>query len=508
MNPDALLEKFVALDRALVAHGFPATSPWWMSTVARFLRSGRRRLVLRVGRRGGKSSTLCRLAVLWALYVPHEIPPGDVGVVALVSVNRDESAARLTTIAKVLDVLGIAYRRTADTIELSSRPLVFRTFACTVQGSVGFTAILVLCDELSVWRNMDTGANPASEVLAWLRPTMATQPRAIEVLSSSPLGSEDAHAEAFAEGDTADQLVAHAATWTANPTITEERTHALERDEKRWRRMYAAIPSAGVSGAFDEASIDRAMRDPGPIRGYSLPVGVVDLSGGRSDSAAWGVFRYITPDAGAPHLYQDTAGNLSAYHTTEHTIVARDAAGVPLPNPAYQEEPRALLELAGVQHIDGAFSVNTPGDTLIAMMARTFRAAGVTHVVGDQFSALLAETEFRRWGLRYASIPWTNASKIEAVGYLRRVFREESIILPAYDPLRRQLLAFTEKISPSGAITFAGRGRTHDDLVALLVTFAHFELSDGDIWSTHRPSPVDGSPLSGAVGGVSSRLDA
>jgi hypothetical protein len=80
---------------------------------------------------------------------------------------------------------------------------------------------------------------------------MATQPFAFEVCSSSPWGTDDYHAELFDQGDTDHQLTSFAPTWIANPTITEERTHELEPDEKIWSREYAAIPGATVSQALD-----------------------------------------------------------------------------------------------------------------------------------------------------------------------------------------------------------------------------------------------------------------
>ena len=75
------------IDEQLVSRGWPAMSHWWRETLAKFYASGKRQLVLRVGRRGGKSSTLCRVAVAEALYGAHVIPPGDVGVVAIVSIK-------------------------------------------------------------------------------------------------------------------------------------------------------------------------------------------------------------------------------------------------------------------------------------------------------------------------------------------------------------------------------------------------------------------------------------
>jgi hypothetical protein len=82
-----------------MAKGWPALSAWWMETLTRFVTSRRRQLVCRVGRRGGKSSTLCRFAVAFALaYDCRSIPPGDIGVVAFISVSRDEARCAISPI--------------------------------------------------------------------------------------------------------------------------------------------------------------------------------------------------------------------------------------------------------------------------------------------------------------------------------------------------------------------------------------------------------------------------
>jgi hypothetical protein len=64
---DQFLATYDRLDAALVKAGWPATSPWWRAELERFIRSGKRRWVIRVGRRGGKSSTLCRVAICQAI---------------------------------------------------------------------------------------------------------------------------------------------------------------------------------------------------------------------------------------------------------------------------------------------------------------------------------------------------------------------------------------------------------------------------------------------------------
>jgi hypothetical protein len=253
---------FVALDRALVAKGFPPTSPWWLATIERFLLTGKRQLVVRAGRRAGKSSTMARLAVCTALYGEHVVPPGDIGIVAFISTTRDEAAQRLRTIEAILDALRIKRVPIENGCELPGRRVGFKVFACSVASVSGFTGIACIADEVAKWRDSDTGANPAREVLAAARPTMATQPNARMFLISSPLATLDLHHDTFEQGSTDFQEVAHAETWVANPTLTEADTHALEPDHATWSREYAAIPATELSESLLSVNeVDGATRD-------------------------------------------------------------------------------------------------------------------------------------------------------------------------------------------------------------------------------------------------------
>lgn len=230
------------LDVVLAKKGFPPTSDWWRATFRRWILSGKLQLTLRVGRRGGKSSSLCRLAVVEALYGEHAIPPGDVGVVAIVSTRRNEALERLRTIRAILDALGEEYIAKVESIELKNKSVVFSIFTASIAGVSGFTAIFVLLDEVAKFRDPSTGVNPAHEVIGSIRPTLATQPNGRIALSSSPMGKKDAHALAFADGETALQCVAYAPTWIANPSVSEVRSHDLEPNPLIWAREYAAIP--------------------------------------------------------------------------------------------------------------------------------------------------------------------------------------------------------------------------------------------------------------------------
>src|SRR5690349_12751813 len=96
-NAVAFLAKYDRFVRALVVEGHHPSSPWWQAERRRLLlnrqeRRGLRRWIIRAGRRAGKSSELCRLAVAWALWGPWFVPAGDIAVISFVSVSRDESA--------------------------------------------------------------------------------------------------------------------------------------------------------------------------------------------------------------------------------------------------------------------------------------------------------------------------------------------------------------------------------------------------------------------------------
>jgi hypothetical protein len=267
-----LLRQFDRLDYLLRAHGFPPTSLWWRRELERFIRSGRRRWVLRVGRRGGKSSTLCRLIVTVALYGEWSVPPGDTGVIPIVSVSREEAADRLTTIRAILNALGVAYNIRGMDIEIPARRACISVTTCSLTGTVGFTSVMIFADEMATWENKETAANPAEEVMASLRPTMATQRSGFEICSSAPWGKDDLHAkmfdageddEAFARGESklrgSAQIVSYAPTWEANPTLTEEELHADQPDPRIFDRAYRAIPSESVTGDWFGLALDVAL---------------------------------------------------------------------------------------------------------------------------------------------------------------------------------------------------------------------------------------------------------
>lgn len=110
-------------------------------------------------------------------------------------------------------------------------------------------------------------------------------------------------------------------------------------------------------------------------------------------------------------------------------------------------------------------------DEVVDRLVELCEANGIVDVYADQRETFMLQSAFEKRRLRYTSIAWTNQNKIKAVEIVRRWLREGQLSLPSHDRLRAELAAFEEKITPSGAFTFAGRN-SHDDYVALLLTGA------------------------------------
>lgn len=425
---------------------------------------------------------LCRVAVLEALYGEHDVPPGDFGYVVIVSVRRDEAAARLRSIRAILDALRVKYRETGDVIELVGQRRGFRVLAANVASVSGWTSIGVIADEVSKWRDVDSGSNPATEVLAALRPTLATMPNAREFISSSPVGLEDAHAKAFAAGDSESQIVAAAPTWIANPSLTEEATKRLEPDERIWRREYAAVPQGSALGAFEPDAIDAAMAE-GHMRLVGPPVVVTDAASRGGDSYTACAAAYAVPDFDEVDRFEvdeersDRASGLIALRLGVDGRPVQRKAFVPA-------EP--VLYAWGWKDFDTSFKAGWTSEEIVEHIASFAHTIGASRVIGDQHDAYSLESLYSRRGILFK--PYAiGANKALAVARLRRKLNERTIRLEPHDRLRRELLEYRERITPAGVSYSQDRDPFggHFDHVAALVT-----LQTADIDGALHGAPI------------------
>lgn len=280
------------IENALAAaHWSHKISGWWIEKLTDFYNHRVRNGYWRVGRRGGKSSTLCRVGVAEALLGQWDIPEGDEGIVAIVSKDRDDAAARLRTIETILKALGFVKARESATgwksltqyamrsqeIEIRVQrgdrwvPIKFKVYAASKKGVVGMTSIMVFLDEMTKWVDVETGDNPAIEVVRSVRPSMATQRGARLFGISSAWSTLDIHYDAIEKGHTEKQRAYgkdDGQSWIVNPTLTIEGCKADSEDDIEFDREYNNIPmSAEATSFFDGDLLDLC------IDRFTLPEG-------------------------------------------------------------------------------------------------------------------------------------------------------------------------------------------------------------------------------------------
>jgi hypothetical protein len=427
---DKLLKLLDAQEERLVQGGFHRMSKWWRFEIERFLRSGKNRWIIRVGRRGGKSTSLCRLFVAWARSGMWAIGPGEVATIPIVSKNEKEAADRLLNIRVILQTMGLVkgedYTEKGMTIQLVKERMEFRVYAATV--IVGCTAIAFFGDEVAHWESSDTAKYSASKVMESARPSMATQPLAFEILASAPWGTLDYHAKAFDEGETDSQLTSYAPTWVANDNyIPEARTHKLEPDPKSWAVAYKAIPGSTISAAFDKELVLSSFR-----RNHK----------GRKNESG-----YVSLD---PSELREDAFAAIAGHTTD------------------------FGELL-VEHIQGweveHITPDVDYDTICSSVKALADEFQTGEVYGDQLEQGSLKGLLGRRNKHYEVLPWTRQSKHDAITLLRRLMRTGKLLIFEDHPkLKKEMLECKAEKTPSGDTRYETNGL---DYLSALITTAH-----------------------------------
>jgi hypothetical protein len=202
------------------------------------------------GRRSGKTRAAAILAAYIAGLVDWSdvLAPGERASLPVVSASLSQAAKCYQYLdgvfANVPAFKKLVTGQTADTISLSNRvdleirPASFRTLR-------GSTCVACVADEVAFWRS-DNSANPDTEILNAVRPSLATTDGMLACISSPYAQKGELHS-AFKRdfGPNGDPLiiVAKAASRTMNPTLAQRVIdRAYEKD--------AASASAEYGGDF------------------------------------------------------------------------------------------------------------------------------------------------------------------------------------------------------------------------------------------------------------------
>lgn len=382
-----------------------------------------------VGRRGGKSSIAALIASYLAAFHDFSdyLAPGEIGVVSVQATDRRQAKVIHRYVVAIFEesplLSGLIVRTTAESIELSNR-ITIEVVSATIRASRGHTIVAAICDEISFWRS-DESANPDKEILASLRPAMATIPESMLVCLSSPYSRRGALYETYREyfgQDSDDILVWQADSKTMNPTLDDG---FLAREQKRdpasYQSEYLAQFRSDIAAALDPDWIDMALCLPNldaPKSPHPRPfVAHVDMSGGRSDACTI-VLAHTEPDD--PFVYVD--------------LLRRWA-------PPFSPE------------------------SVVEQMAEALKTYGLYTATGDNFAGDLVVELFSKQGVNYRRSD-LSASDI----YLQAlpIFSTGKVQAPDHPILRTELTQLERRTRTSGKDLITHPPGAHDDLAVAM----------------------------------------
>lgn len=301
-------------------------------------------LTLIVGRRGGKSSIVSLLGVFLATMVDWSsyLSPGERGTIMIMAADRKQSRtifryieAYLTRCQLLEPLVG---RDTMEIFELKNQ-INIEIMTANARTIRGYSVVAALCDEIAFWSTEDS-VNPDDEILAALRPSMATIPGAMMMLLSSPYAQRGALYKQFQKyygKELDDTLVWKAPTWVMNPSLPRDGdfiTKEYEKDAAKAEAEYGANFRADVQILIPPHIIEENTETGVYERPYDANhsyVAFVDPSGGSQDSMTLGiahaeenirvldVVREIKPPFSPEEVVKEFAALLRMYHISTVT---------------------------------------------------------------------------------------------------------------------------------------------------------------------------------------------
>jgi hypothetical protein len=185
-----------------------------------------REIWLVVGRRGGKSRLLALISVWLACFYDYSdyLSPGEKGTVQVIASDRRQARTIIRYVKSFLTGIPMLAKmiegETQESVSLDNN-VVIEVHTASFRSVRGFTLVAALLDELAFFQS-DDSANPDTEILAAIKPGMATIPNALLLCASSPYAKRGALYQAWKdhygkEGDPI--IVVQAATDIVNPKI-------------------------------------------------------------------------------------------------------------------------------------------------------------------------------------------------------------------------------------------------------------------------------------------------
>ena len=376
------------------------------------------------GRRAGKSFILALCAVFIACFREWDpyLAPGERATIMVIASDRMQAR----TILRYVDAMLTKISMLAELIEHNTQEgfdlnngVRIEVHTASYRSTRGYTIAAALCDELAFWPT-DNAAEPDYEILAAIKPGMATIPGAMLLCASSPYAQRGSLFEAYRKHFAKDNdpiLVWQASTRTMNPNVPQSLIdEAMERDPASAAAEYGAEFRRDIESLISidavRACISPGVRERGPNSHVTYHA-FCDPSGGSVDSMSLAIG------------HKDY---------TKQTTVIDALCEVPAPF-----SPEAVVD----------------------EFARLLKSYRVTKVVGDHYAGGWPADRFGKLGIRYEL-----AEKPKSILYtdLVPLINSRRIDLLDNAKLINQLCALERRTARGGRDSIDHPTGAHDDV--------------------------------------------
>jgi hypothetical protein len=388
------------------------------------------------GRRSGKTSRIAAPIACFEAFRGHRLARGERAYVVIIAPVLAQAKIAFRYVRhylldspilrkKVLDV-----RR--DEIDLQNG-ITIAVYACSYISVRGFSVVTAICDELAFWRHEETAANPEEEVIAALRPAMATFPLSKLIKISTPYAKEGILWREFRQRAELDFPVWQLSSAEMNPTLREDILEkARRRNEEEYRREFLGEFTDSVTGW-----VTPEILEPCVVQGRTEVPPISD------------VFYAAAIDPG----FRRSDFALAILHRmADHAIVVDRVC-------SWTGTKQAPLGFAWVCE-------------RVRSILRQWR---LDSVVGDAYCSPAVRQELLRLGTNYEEFQFGSRTRAELFGNLKHLLIQRRIQLLDHPELLRQLRSLEEIKGPGGQIDIRPAYGQKDDL-AIAVAIGAFRL--------------------------------
>lgn len=395
-----------------------------------------------IGRRGGKSLITSMIAVYLSCFFDWRpyLAPGERGTVGLFAADRKQARVLFRYIGGFLKGIrllkSMIERETKEIFELKNQVNI-EIFTSSFRTLRGYTFIATLLDEIAYWPCEDS-ANPDYEILAAIRPGMATIPGSMIFALSSPYSQRgvlyDMYKKYYGQNDDM-ILIWQAPTWVMNPTVPQEVIdEAYKRDPIAAAAEYGAQFRKDVQQPFDPDIVDDC-----------TDVGIYE----RSYEPEHDYIAFVDPSGGS----QD-AMTLAIAHTEKETRV-----------------------LDAVRVVKPPFSP----DSVIQEFVAVAKSYGIEKVIGDRYGGQWPQARFQAFGMEYEVCA---RAKTSIYSELLPLINSKKVRLLDHKELRNELVSLERKTTKNGRDYYDHPPGGHDDIInaaAGAVTYLEAE-APAEVW--------------------------